>query len=250
MQAVILAGGLGTRLGPLVAGSTKPLAPVAGRPFLEYLLLQLRKGGIADVVLCVGHRGDLVREHFGSGTPWGLTLTYSWERELRGTGGAVKLAEPLLRGDDFLVLNGDSLFDVPLADLTAFHRHRGALATLALARAEDARRFGTVALGPAGEVVRFVEKGQAESGGGLINGGVYVFRRAVLDEIPAGRPVSLEREVFPALVGRGLYGLARDGYFVDIGIPETLARVRADARPLLAAGGGPEKLSPPLPGGG
>jgi NDP-sugar pyrophosphorylase family protein len=235
MQAAILAGGLGTRLGALLAGRNKPMAPVAGRPFLEFLLRQLRRNGIADVVLCVGHRGELIREHFGAGEPWDLRLRYSWEKELLGTGGAVKLAAPLLAGDDFLVLNGDSLFDVALAELVAFHREHGAAVTLALSRTDDPGRFGTVELGPGGQVLRFVEKGQGEPGG-LINAGVYVFNRQVLDRIPEGRVVSLERDVFSSLVGRGLYGLPLAGYFVDIGVPETYAGVQDDARLVRAAG--------------
>jgi NDP-sugar pyrophosphorylase family protein len=235
MHAVILVGGLGTRLGALIAGRNKPMAPVAGKPFLEYLLRQLRKNGIAEVTLCIGHRGDLIRDYFGSGAAWGLCLTYSREEDLRGTAGALKLAEPLLRGDDFLVLNGDSLFDIPLRDLIAFHHTQpDALATLALAPTDDPGRFGTVAVDEAARVLRFIEKGQGERGG-LINAGIYVFRRQLLGRIPEGRPVSLEREVFPPLVGQGLYGVAFRGFFVDIGVPDDYARVQADAGPLLAA---------------
>jgi NDP-sugar pyrophosphorylase family protein len=236
MHAVILAGGLGTRLGNVIAGLNKPMAPVAGRPFLEYLLLQLAKNRVGGVTLCLGHRGDLIRNHFGVGRFGRMRLAYSVEDSLCGTAGALKLAEPLLPGENFLVLNGDSLFDIPLQELADFHHDRGALATLALAPVEDPGRFGTVVVDETGQVLRFTEKGQGLPGG-LINAGVYVFRREVLARIPAGRPVSLEREVFPTLIGKGLCGLAFRDYFVDMGVPEDYARIRANPQPLRAAAG-------------
>jgi len=228
MYAAVLVGGLGTRLGSLIAGRNKPMALVAGKPFLEYLLCQLKNNGFTQVTLCIGHRGDLVREHFGTGERWGLCLTYSVEQELRGTAGAVKLAEPLLVGERFLVLNGDSLFDVPLSELTAFHHQRGALATIALSRTDAAQRFGTVEIDSDGKILSFLEKDRGVSTG-LINAGIYVFSRQVLDYIPAGRPVSLERETFPSLIGRGLYGLSLQGYFLDIGVPESYGQAQTDA---------------------
>jgi NDP-sugar pyrophosphorylase family protein len=233
MRAVVLAGGLGTRLGALIAGRNKPMALVAGKPFLELPLLQLKKNGLTDILLCVGHRGDLVRDYFGTGAAWGLNLGYSQETELRGTAGALKLAEHQL-GSDFVVLNGDSLFDIPLAELIAFHAARGAVATLALARTDQPERFGNVEIDDRGCVLRFAEKRQSGRGG-LINGGVYVFRRQVLDMVPVGRPVSLERAVFPALVGHGLWALPFDGFFLDIGLPESFRLAQAQVERLRAA---------------
>jgi NDP-sugar pyrophosphorylase family protein len=235
MQAVILVGGLGTRLGSLLAGSNKPMLPVAGRPFLEYLLLYLRKNGIREIVLCVGYRGDLVHDQFGQGESLGLRLTYSTEEELRGTAGALKLAEPLLHGPEFLVLNGDSFFDIPVAALIASHREKGALASIALAQAADCSRYGAVRLAEDGKILSFTEKGQGGARSGLFNGGIYVFGRQVLDRIPPGTVVSLEKDVLPTLVGRGLHGVPFVGYFIDIGIPETYAQVQSDVARLRAA---------------
>lgn len=233
-QAIILAGGQGTRLGPLTGESGKPMAEVGSKPFLEYLLLQLMKNGITDLVICTGHRGAAIREYFGSGRERGLSLQYSQEREPLGTGGALKLAERLIQGDTFLVMNGDSLFDIDIGDLFSCHNKRGARFTLALANVTDPSRYGHVQVDEACRVTRFVEKGQ-RGGTGLINAGVYAVTREVLDDIPPGRSVSLEREVLPHLVGRGLFGCRFDAYFVDIGTPVDLLDLRAHPDRLLTA---------------
>jgi D-glycero-alpha-D-manno-heptose 1-phosphate guanylyltransferase len=234
MQAVVLVGGLGTRLGALLAGRNKPMVDVAGHPFIYYLLRQLRKNGLVDIVLCVGHRGELIRERFGSGSALGVRLRYSTEETLRGTAGALKLAEHLIHGESFLAMNGDSLFDVPLEELIAFHQAVHARVSVALASVERRERFGTVEVQGDGQVVGFREKGQA-SAGGYINGGIYVFQTDVLRGIPADQPVSLEQDVFPGLVGQGLYARAFPGYFVDIGVPDEYHRIQADPTRLLAA---------------
>ena len=235
MRAVILAGGLGTRLGAVLGDRAKPLMPVAGRPFVAYLLQRLARQGVAEAILCVGHRADLVRAALGDGLAGGPRLRYSEERELLGTGGALKLAADLIGPEPFFVLNGDSFFAADLPALRRAHDARGALATLALAKVLDVGRYGAVEMGPDGAIRRFAEKGAA--GTGVINAGVYVFGRAVLDAIPPGRVVSLERDVFPGLVGRGFYGVPGAGYFVDIGVPEDYARLGDDPRRLLAAVG-------------
>ena len=209
----------------------KPMAPVDGRPFLEYLLFQLRAAGIPSAVLCVGYRADVIREHFGDGAPWGIELAYSVESEPMGTGGALKLAGPLLDTDALVLMNGDSLFDIPLAQLIAAHIEppTRAPATLALAQVADGNRFGGVSVDADGQVAAFVEKPDAPpdtSAPQCINGGLYMIERTTLDLIPADRPVSFEREVLPLLVGRGLRGMAFDAYFVDIGVPEDYLRAQ------------------------
>lgn len=238
MHAVILAGGFGTRLGSLASEVPKPMLDVAGRPFLEYLIVQLRRHGYRRVVLCTGHRARVVTEHFGGGEQWGIEIDYSAEDEPRGTAGALKLAEPLLEGERWLVMNGDSFFDVPLNRLLDAHVAAAALATLALAAVPDPRRYGGVALGPGTEVRAFVEKDEraANIGGGrrlYINGGIYAIERPVLELIAADRAVSLEREVFPRLVGHGLHGLPLEGSFTDIGVPEAYLSLRAAPEPLV-----------------
>src|SRR5713226_9914788 len=143
-QALILAGGLGKRLRAAYANAPKSLAPVAGRPFLDYLMRWLQVSGFSNVVLCVGYKAEQIRERYQDGRHWGLRISYSVEKEPLGTAGAIKNAEALLQGNAFLVLNGDSFTDVSLRDLVQFHRRRRGLATLALAPAPEDSRYGSV----------------------------------------------------------------------------------------------------------
>lgn len=226
--AVILAGGLGTRLRPVVEDAPKAMALVDGRPFLEYLLAQLRSNGFGRALICAGFMSEAIESHFGDGSRWGLELEYSVESEPRGTGGALKLAEPRLAGDVWLLMNGDSLFDISLQDLVAAHVLRPSLVTIALAHVADGQRYGRVTCGPDGVITAFTEKTDADTPG-LINSGLYIIERPLLDLIPADRPVSLEREVIPQLVGRDVRGQPIDGYFIDIGVPEDYVRAQRDS---------------------
>ncbi len=236
MQALILAGGAGTRLRPVLPELNKPMAPISGRPFLEYLLLQLKKHGVQDVTLCVGYKAHLIQSYFSAGGRWGLRVRYSHETDFLGTGGAIKRAEAFIHADSFFVMNGDSLFDMDLRALMRYHRDRQATATLALAEVEDTQRYGAVSVDASGRITSFIEKGKG-SAEGLINAGVYVFARKVLDVIPGGQPVSLEREVLPRLIERGLYGLPSKGYFVDIGVPTDYLALRSNPAHLLSVVG-------------
>ncbi len=236
MQSLILAGGLGTRLRPVLGETPKPMAPLAGRPFLEYLLLQLRRDGLRQVVLLTGSGSAAVRQYFRDGRDWGISIAYSDESEPLGTGGAVRHALPLLEGTRFLVMNGDSFFDISMLDLIAAHESRkGAepAATLALARLDHTERFGSVEVDAAGHVTAFREKA-ANQGAGLINAGIYVVERSVVEAVPNGRAVSLERDVFPGLVGHGLRGAELTGSFVDIGVPDAYQGLRTDPAAILA----------------
>lgn len=246
VTAAVLAGGLGTRLRPAVDDRPKALAPVAGRPFLAYVLDRLAAAGVRHVVLCTGYRGAQIRACFGDHY-CGLRLAYSQEPAPLGTAGSLGLALPHLASDPVLVVNGDSACEADLGEFLGWHAARRAAASLALARVPDALRYGRVDVDAAGAVLRFEEKG--EGGPGWINGGVYLLGRALLDAIPAGCPCSLEREVFPTWVGRGLHGWRGGGRFLDIGVPEDYAiaprffapepfRPGADASPLLYAAGG------------
>jgi NDP-sugar pyrophosphorylase family protein len=226
-QALILAGGAGTRLRPLVSDVPKPMAPVRGRPFLEYLVAQLALAGVPEVMLCVGFVADVIEGHFGDGQGFGISIMYSRELDPLGTGGALKLAEERLVGDRWLVLNGDSLFDISLADFVTRHLDHPAVATLALARVDDARRYGAVSLAADGTVAAFAEKPDTSTPQ-PINGGLYMIERTVLHRIPVDRPVSFEREVLPELLGQGLRGEAFDGYFIDIGVPADYLRAQSD----------------------
>ncbi len=233
-QALILAGGFGSRLKELVADRPKPMAPVCDRPFLEYLLCQLKKNGLSDIILSVGHLGHMVQQYFGNGERWGVRLTYSEETEPLGTAGAVKLAGAFIKDSDFVVLNGDSFFDIDLRILLQHHAHKRCLATIALAMVESTDRFGSVKTGEEGNIVEFEEK-RIRGGAGLINAGIYVVSKRLLALIPEGRAASLERDVFPKIVGLGFCGVPFQSYFVDIGRPDDYLSLQADPHRLLAA---------------
>jgi NDP-sugar pyrophosphorylase family protein len=215
----ILAGGLGTRLRSVV-DRPKVLAPVRGRPFVTYLLDQLREAGAGEVVLLTGHRGDQVRAALGS-CYRGMVLRYSCEPAPLGTAGAVRHGLPLLRGASVLLLNGDSYCDVGLAEFIDGARERDADAGLVLARMADTGRFGRVVVEDGGRVERFEEKA-AGGGPGWINAGVYLLRREAVAAWPGDRPLSLERDVLPGLAEGGrVWGHRCEGDFLDIGTPES-----------------------------
>ena len=217
----ILAGGLGSRLRPALAGHPKALASVGTRPFLVYLFDQLVAAGARDVVLCTGYLGDPIRVMFGES--YGpLRLSYSQESTPLGTAGALRLALPLFESNPVLVMNGDSYCEANLREFCLWHDTRHSNATLLLTKVSDRERFGQVQVGPDGKVIAFQEKGSGE-GPGWINAGIYLINRDWLKEIPMYRSVSLEREVFPKWIDRGLYGCQSESRFVDIGTPESYA---------------------------
>lgn len=218
---IVLAGGLGTRLRPVVENQPKVLAEVGGHPFLRYLLNQLAEWQIQEVVLCTGHLGEQIEARFGQNHD-GLRLIYSRESAPLGTAGALRLALPLIRSDTALVLNGDSYCVADFAALWRWHCSRQAIATLLLINNPDTRRFGSVQLTPDGRILRFEEKRES-SEPGLINAGVYLIARDLLRSIPTARLVSLEREMFPAWIGGNFYGYLATGPFLDIGTPESYA---------------------------
>jgi NDP-sugar pyrophosphorylase family protein len=231
LPALILAGGLGTRLRKVLPSTPKPLAEVGGAPFLELLVLQLRMQGVQKVVMCTGHLAEQIEQHFGDGKKWGVAIEYSRETSPLGTAGAVKLAEGCV-GDRsaFLVMNGDSFLEFDLPRLISFHREHGGVATIVVRRVADSSRYGTVEMNDRHRVVAFKEKtGSATEG--VINGGVYLFDRKLLPQIPDG-PASLEREIFPRLLDAGVYGIEETGLFIDIGTPEDYSRAQEMARSL------------------
>jgi NDP-sugar pyrophosphorylase family protein len=231
-SALVLAGGLGTRLRSVFERGPKCMAPVGGRLFLEYLLDWLRSFNIKDLILCVGHKSSQIQNWLGDGGKWGMHVRYSVEEELLGTGGALKLAERMLASELCLVVNGDSFLNVDLQAMHRFHLRRTALATIAVAKVRSSGRYGRVQLDADGKITAFREKDPRErlSRGGfqLINGGVYLLQKRFLDAIPSDRVVSVEKEIFPTLVGKQLYGFITEGYFIDIGIPSDFARAQAE----------------------
>ena len=220
MQAVILVGGEGTRLRPLTATVPKPVVPLVDRPFIVYMLEWLRRHGVDDVIMSCGFLATSVRNVLGDGSQLGIRLRFVEEPEPRGTAGALKYAEELL-DERFLMLNGDVLTDIDLGAVIEQHERTGAVGTLALVPVDDPTAYGLVRLNEDRSVNEFVEKPKAdEIDTNLISAGAYVLERSVLDLIPPDRNVSIEREVWPRLVGNGLFAFAASAYWLDIGTPE------------------------------
>jgi mannose-1-phosphate guanylyltransferase len=221
MQALILAGGEGTRLRPLTSTVPKPVVPLANRPHISFMIDWLRRHGVDDVILSCGFMADGVRAVLGDGEELGVRLRYVEEPKPLGTGGALRYAGELL-DERFLMLNGDILTDIDLSAQLRQHEQTGARATLALFAVEDPSAYGLVRRNDDLSVSEFLEKPSSdEIDSNLINAGAYVLERSILDRMaPAGNNISIERDVFPALVGDGLYGFEADGYWLDIGTPQ------------------------------
>ncbi len=232
MKAVVLVGGEGTRLRPLTLATPKPLLPIANQPFLERQLGWLAGHGVTEVVLSLGYLPDAFVAHFPDATCAGVRIRYAVEPEPRGTAGAIRFAADTAGIDErFVVCNGDVLTALDLGALVAFHDERGAAATIHLVRVADPSAFGVVPTFDDGEVKAFVEKpppGQAPTD--WINAGTYVLEPDVLDRIPAGINVSIERETFPRMLDRRgrLYAWPSDGYWIDIGTPEKYLAAHLD----------------------
>ncbi|WP_276357821.1 NDP-sugar synthase [Cohnella caldifontis] len=225
MKALLLAGGLGTRLRPLTENLPKPMARVGNRPWLEHLILHYKAQGVSDFVLAVKYYRELIESCFGDGSRLGVRIEYSVEKELLGTAGAVKNAEPFLDGR-FIVVNADIIHQVDLASALAFHERRGADVTICLTEVDDPSPYGVVEQNEDGRILRFVEKPKKEEApSNRINAGIYIMERSVLERIPAGVAVSIEKETFPQWIasGAGVYGHPIGGYWMDMG---TKARYR------------------------
>ena len=223
MQAIVLVGGEGTRLRPLTNSTPKPALTLVDRPFLAYMIEWLARHGVTEVVLACGFLPDVLEAALaGEEERAGVRIRYVAEPEPLGTAGAIRFAADEL-GDEledrFLALNGDVLTDLDLSVLLSAHGEREAAATIGLYPVDDSAAFGLVQSGKGGEVLEFLEK-TGERKPGEVNAGMYTLERSVLDLIPPGENVSIERDVFPRLVGNGLHGLLLDGYWVDIGTPE------------------------------
>ena len=220
ITALILAGGRGERLRSIVKDRPKPMAQVAGKPFLEILIRYLRDFHVRDIVLCTGYMGNVIKGYFKDGSKWDLHIRYSQEEKPLGTAGAVKHAESLIQSEPFLVLNGDSFLDADLESFLDFHMRSQAVISILLAQVgQQDDRFGAVVTNVQGRILSFNEKVPVQSG--LVSAGIYLMNRSVLACIPSGQAVSLEHQVFPSFVNKGLYGMFCSGLFVDIGTPES-----------------------------
>jgi NDP-sugar pyrophosphorylase family protein len=225
VRAFVLCGGLGTRLRPVLADRPKSMALISGTPFLQLLLDRLRSQGVDDVILGTGYMAEKIKRYFGSGNKFAVRVRYSREDEPLGTGGALKLAESLI-SDPVLVLNGDSYVEWSLNTILELFRAKDADLVLLLQAVADVTRYGSVTLNKDGRVTEFSEKG-TRAGPGLINAGVYLLRKQIVRDLPASTAISLEKEVFPRLLDRGVYGLVCTGLFIDIGIPDDFKRAQA-----------------------
>ncbi|MCB0926621.1 MAG: NDP-sugar synthase [Mycolicibacterium insubricum] len=229
VDAVVLVGGKGTRLRPLTLSAPKPMLPTAGLPFLTHLLSRIAAAGIEHVVLGTSFKSEVFEEEFGDGSKLGLQIDYVFEPEPLGTGGGIANVAPKLRHDTVAVFNGDVLSGADLGELLTSHHDRGADVTLHLVRVADPRAFGCVPTDADGRVTAFLEKTQ-DPPTDQINAGCYVFSRSVIDSIPRGREVSVEREVFPRLLSEGVsvYGYVDTSYWRDMGTPEDFVRGSSD----------------------
>ncbi|MFD7105232.1 mannose-1-phosphate guanylyltransferase [Streptomyces celluloflavus] len=247
-EAILLVGGKGTRLRPLTVHTPKPMVPAAGVPFLTHQLARARAAGVEHIVLATSYLAEVFEPYFGDGSALGLHLEYVTEEEPLGTGGAIRNVASRLHsapGDPVLIFNGDILTGLDIEALVDTHRTTGADVSLHLTRVADPRAFGLVPTDDTGRVTAFLEKPQTpeEIVTDQINAGAYVFNRSVIDTIPAGRPVSVERETFPGLLADGahLQGMVDSTYWLDLGTPQAFVRGSAD----LVLGRAP---SPAVPG--
>ncbi|MDQ3167477.1 MAG: NDP-sugar synthase [Chloroflexota bacterium] len=223
IEAIILVGGLGTRLRPLTLTTPKPMIPVMNRPFLEHVVRWLASHGVDHLIFSTYHLPEPIRAHFGDGDRFGLAIEYSHEERALGTAGALKHAEPMLRDDRFIIFNGDILTDVDLTALMAHHRSAGAIATVALAEVADPSAYGMVVLDDAGRVLRWVEKpSPAEAVSPWVNLGGSILERRALDVLPPGEVRSLERDLYPSLIASPdpVAGFRTHAFWRDLGTPE------------------------------
>ncbi|AZA12904.1 sugar phosphate nucleotidyltransferase [Corynebacterium choanae] len=229
IDAVILVGGKGTRLRPLTCHTPKPMLPVGGVPFLTHLLARIRAAGITHVVLGTSFQREVFEEHFGDGADLGLEIDYVFESKPLGTGGAIANVAEKLRHDTVVVFNGDVLGGTDLQSIIAHHQHSAADVTLHLVRVTDPRAYGCVPTDSDGRVLEFLEK-TMDPPTDQINAGCYVFRREIIEQIPRGRVVSVERETFPGLLaaGKHLQGFVDNSYWRDMGTPHDFVRGSSD----------------------
>jgi len=235
-RAMVLAAGRGTRLAPLTDTTPKPLVPVAGRPFLEHILAFLRAGGIEEVVMNLHHLGQRIADHVGDGSRFGLAVRYSREDPILDTGGGIKYAEPLLRGEPFVVLNGDSLLEVRLRDVIAAHEARGEIATMAVRPDPDAARFGLVEVDAGGRVRRISGRPPAAEGDPPLRGfmfpGLHIFEPAIFGWMQAGGVFSVTRVTYPALLAAdvAVNAWVTTARWVNIDTPASLAAADTELR--------------------
>lgn len=229
MQAILLAGGLGTRLRSVVNDRPKPMALIDEKPFMEYVIHELTKFGVDEIIFAIGYKGSMVEEYFQDGSGFGVRVFYAYEETLLGTAGAIKNAAKFASGQEILVLNADTFYQLDYARLVKMRQEQDLDMAMVLRQVPDVSRYGRARL-EEGRLVSFNEK-TTEAISGTINGGVYLMKTSLIDEIPEGK-VSLENDMIPLWLknGKRLGGMVNDGYFIDIGIPEDYYRFIEDVK--------------------
>ncbi|MHB8110362.1 MAG: nucleotidyltransferase family protein [Syntrophorhabdaceae bacterium] len=241
MKTIILAGGKGTRLKDLVSDVPKPMAPVARKPFLEYIVSSLKNQGLDEIIMSIGYKGDMIEAYFGDGSRFGTHIYYCRENVPLGTGGAIREALKFADASHCLVLNGDTYNRINFRDMETFHLSSALLMTIGLRVEDDAGRYGSVDIDGSGTVKGFHEKNN--TGPGYVNCGAYIINRSVIDLCPENGKFSFEIDLLPHITGDRLKAFISEGFFVDIGIPETYryindhAHMLDDARPEKHVGG-------------
>jgi len=225
MTAIILAGGFGTRLRQTIADIPKPMAPVNGRPFLQYLLEFLIRENVTSVILSVGYKHDIIQKQFKSNYR-NLEITYCVEKEPLGTGGAIHHALQLSTESSLFVLNGDSYYDISLSQLLDFHNNKKSDFTIALKELKDFDRYGTVKIDQTGRVVQFEEKKKIDVG--FVNSGVYCVNKNIFSTKKWPETFSIEKDFLQTNSEMNLYGMTLNGYFIDIGLPEDYRKAQSD----------------------
>src|SRR5580704_9912535 len=248
MQAIVLVGGEGTRLRPLTYGTPKPMVPIMNVPFLARTLERLYEAEIRDVILAAGYMPQAIVDYFGDGSSFGMKVTYAIEETPLGTAGALKNVERHITGP-FFVLNGDVLTSLDLRAMRRYHHEKGGFGVLHLIRVADPSPFGCVMHDENGRITAFVEKPpKDEAPTNEINAGTYLLAREILEFIPAGRAVSIERETFPEVIAadKALYAFTTDDYWIDVGRPEQYLAAHRD----VLSGAMPLAVEPGISGEG
>lgn len=229
MEAIVLAGGLGTRLRSVVADVPKPMAPVAGRPFLDYILYYLKKQGVHRVILAVGYKWEVIQSYYSDADKcFGLELVFSIEDEPLGTGGAIFKAANNVQGNAFFIINGDTAFDVPLHELVEFYTDNDVEIVLALKEVTNAGRYGSVECAANGRIVSFIEKGRNHQSSSAINGGIYLIKKAAIKRFGFPAQFSFETDFLKGkLTELDAWGKVFNSPFIDIGIPEDYQRAQS-----------------------
>jgi len=232
MQAIVLAGGMGRHIKSDLGNAPKPMAIVHNRPFLEFVLLYLKKNGVEDIIISCGYMRPVIESYFEDGHKWNIDISYTDEDFLRGTAGSVKLAESMIKHDHFLVLNGDTFYDVPVYELVEFHLQHEAFVTMALKESKNPEKYGAVELLENKQVSRFLGRGHKDFAS-MVNMGIYAFNREVLKFIQPNESISLEKDIFPLLTKLGkLYGYECNGDFLDVEVPENYELIKGKLKEL------------------